>query len=194
MTGQTPTSEAGGPGWFKTVGSRATHQGIFTRVRIDTIRMPDGSEAEREVVEQDDAVAVVPLLDDGTVILLRQYRHAVGGYLLEIPAGKLDEAGEDVESAAQRELAEEIHHRAGRLEHLLTVHNSAGWTDERTHIYLGTGMRPQTPPDTFEPAAEEADMEVVRVPLEEAVALVQAGRVTDAKTVVGLLVASRRRG
>lgn len=179
-------------GTYDTVASAIAHQGLFARVRVDRVRTADGTEVEREVIEQDDAVAVVPVFDDGTVLLLRQYRHPVGRYLLEIPAGKLDIPGETPEAAAQRELIEEVEHRAGRLEHLITVHNSAGWTDEQTHLYIGTALQPVGPPEAFAPTAEEADMEIVRVPLEEAVARIRQGEISDAKTVIGLLLAAGR--
>lgn len=178
------------PGWFETLDSRVVHDGWST-VRVDTIRMPDGDEADREVVDHVDAVAVVPLFEDGSVALLRQYRHPVGAYLLEIPAGILDVDGEPEADAARRELAEEVGLAAGRLDHLTTFHNSAGWSTERTHVYLGRDLSATERPDGFELEHEEADMEVVRIPLEDAVDGVARGEITDAKTVVGLLLAAR---
>jgi ADP-ribose pyrophosphatase len=173
--------------WFETAGRRTVHDG-FSTVHVDRVRMPDGSEVEREVVEHPDAVAIVPLFDDRTVLLVRQYRHPVGGYVLEIPAGILDVAGEAPEDAAQRELAEETGMRATRLERLTSFWNSAGWNDERTHVYVGRGLTHSGHPADFEPEAEEADMEVVRMPLDDAVAAVRDGTITDAKTVIGLLL------
>jgi ADP-ribose pyrophosphatase len=174
--------------WFTTTDRRTVHDG-FSTVHVDRVRMPDGSETDREVVEHPDAVAVVPVMDDGTVVLLRQYRHPVGGYVLEIPAGILDVEGESVADAGRRELAEEIRMQAGRLDHLTTFWNSAGWNDERTHVYLGRDLRPAEP-DGFTAEAEEADMEIVRLPLADALAAVRDGTITDAKTVVGLLLAA----
>lgn len=179
-------------GWFETLDRTAAFQGTFATVRIDRVRMPDGTVADREVVEQDDAAAVVPLLDDGTVILLRQYRQPFGDYVLEIPAGKLDHEGEGPEETAARELVEETGWRARRLERLTAFRNSAGWTDEVTTVYLGTGLTHEGVPDDFEREAEEEDMEVVRLPLDEAVAEVRAGTITDAKTIIGLLLAADR--
>lgn len=176
--------------WYETLDSRVVHDGWST-VRVDTVRMPDGDRADREIVEHRSAVAVVPLLADGAVALLRQYRHAVGQYLLEIPAGILDVEGEGEADAAQRELAEEIGMRAGRLEHVTTFHNSAGWSTERTHVFVGRDLHEVARPDGFVLEHEEADMEVVRLPLDDAVAAVVAGEITDAKTVVGLLLAAR---
>lgn len=185
------STRPGDAAWFETLDSRVVHDGWST-VRVDTIRMPDGDEAEREVVEHVSAVAVVPLYADDTVALLRQYRPAVGQYLLEIPAGILDVEGEAEPDAAQRELAEEVGLHAGRLDHLTTFHNSAGWSTERTHVYLGRDLAEVASPEGFEPAHEEADMEIVRLSLEAAVEGITRGEITDAKTVVGLLLAARR--
>lgn len=178
-------------GWYEVVSSRVVHDG-WSRVRVDTVRMPDDDQADREVVEHMSAVAVVPVLDDGTVVLLRQYRHAVGQYLLEIPAGVLDVEGEGEAEAAQRELAEEVGMRAGQLQHLSTFHNSAGWSTERTHVFAGSDLEEVSRPAGFDLEHEEADMEIVRMPLDDAVAAVLSGEITDAKTVVGLLMAAHR--
>lgn len=180
------------PGWFETVDRTIAYEGSFATVRVDRVRMPDGTTVDREVVEQDDAAAVVPLMDDGTVILLRQYRQPFADYVLEIPAGKLDEEGEDPRDTAARELTEETGYRARRLERLTTFRNSAGWTDEVTTIFLGTGLTHRGVPDDFEREAEEEDMEVVRLPLDQAVAEVRAGTITDAKTIIGLLLVDGR--
>lgn len=177
-----------GASWFETVASEVVHDG-YSRVRRDLVRTPDGHEVEREVVEHASAVAVVPILDDGDVLLLRQYRHAVGRYVLEVPAGKLDVEGEPPVEAAQRELAEEVGYRAEELIELTTFENSAGWTTETTTVYLGRGLTPTAPPDDFEPHAEEADMEIVRLPLAEAIEQAERGTITDAKSVIGLLLA-----
>ncbi|MBW3662934.1 MAG: NUDIX hydrolase [Actinobacteria bacterium] len=181
------------PAWFETVASEIVYNGWST-VRRDVVRTPQGEDVEREVVLQDDAVAMVPLLDDGTVILLRQYRHPFGTSLLEVPAGKLDVEGEPPAAAARRELTEEIGYETERLELLVTIANSVGWTDERTHIFLATGLRAVPRPDDFVATAEEAAMEVVRLPLQAAVEAVRDGRIPDAKTVVGLLFAAHHQG
>ena len=174
--------------WFTLQDVRTVHEG-FSTVRIETLSTPDGDTVEREVVAHDDAVAIVPITDRGEVLLLRQYRQPVRSYLLEVPAGTMDVDGEEPEATAQRELQEEIHHRAERFELLTTFHNSAGWTNERTHVFLGTGLSPSPPPEAFRPDAEEADMEVVGLPFDVAVDQVRRGVITDAKTVVGLLLA-----
>jgi 8-oxo-dGDP phosphatase len=179
--------------WFDTRSTRTVHEG-FSTVRIETVATPDGGVVEREVVEHANAVAVVPLNAAGEVLLLKHYRQPVRSYMLEVPAGKMDVDGEVPEATAQRELQEEIHHRASSFRHLTTFHNSAGWTTERTHVFLGTGLTAAPPPDGFEPDAEEADMEVVALPFGVALDRVRRGELTDAKTVIGILLAAEHVG
>lgn len=176
--------------WYETRGEEVVYDG-FIRVRRDTIATPDGDVAEREVAVRDDAVAVVALRG-GDVVLLRHYRHPHGRYLLEIPAGMLDKEGESREQAARRELAEEAGLDAGPMEELITFQNSGGWTNESTTVFLAPDVREGERPDGFTPEHEEADLEIVRLPLDEAVARVRAGTITDAKTVIGLLLAQGR--
>ncbi|CAN5463510.1 NUDIX hydrolase [soil metagenome] len=175
-------------GTYEVESSAVVYDGAWSRVRVDRVRMPGGDVADREIVEQADAVAIVALDADGRVVLVRQYRHAVGGYLLELPAGKLDVDGEAPEAAAVRELAEEVGLAAEHWEPLVEFRNSAGWTTEATRVYLATGLRDVAAPDGFTAAHEEADMEVVRLPLTEAAAMAARGEITDAKTLIGLLV------
>lgn len=172
--------------------SELVYDGQLSRVRLDRVRFPDGSESSREVVEHLDAAAVVPLHDDGTVTLLRQYRHPLQAEVLEIPAGMRDVADEPAQRTAHRELAEEVGLHAGELIPLVTMANSAGWTDERTAIYLATGLTGTPAPDGFTAQAEEAGMAVVRPPLPDAVAEVVAASHADAKTLAGLLLAQGR--
>jgi 8-oxo-dGDP phosphatase len=177
---------------YETLGGQDHYEGRST-VRIEKVRMPDGGEAEREIVMHDDAVAVVPVTDDGKVVLLRQYRQPFRRYLLEIPAGTLDHEGESIEQAAVRELAEEAGCAVTSLEHLVTFFNSAGWTDEQTHIYLGRGTHDTETPEGFEAEHEEADMEILHLDLDEALALARRGEIQDSKTLLGLLLAADRR-
>lgn len=179
-------------GWYETRRSRTAYEGVLSRVRVDEVVMPDGEVAEREVVEHPDAVAVVAVDDGGDVVLLRQYRQPVGAYVLELPAGKRDDETESARETASRELAEEVGLSADALVELLTFHNSSGWTDEATTIYLAQGLRLAEQPEHFAPAHEEADMEVVRLPLAEAGRMAVRGELTDAKTVIGILVATDR--
>lgn len=175
--------------WYETLSSETVYDGYST-VRRDELRMPDGTTGVREYVDHDDAVAMVPVMSDGSVLLLKQYRHPLGRYLLEIPAGKLDQQGEEPAAAAQRELREEVGYAAGNLHELTRFHNSAGWTTETTTVYLATELSEQPAPDGFEPTGEEADMEIVRIPLLDAVEQARRGSLTDAKTILGLLLAA----
>ncbi len=135
------------------------------------------------MVRHPGAVAVVPVVD-GAVVLIRQYRAPVDAALLELPAGKLDVPGEDPEAAAARELEEEIGYRPGSLEPLATFFTGPGFTDEYMRVYVATGciatpMHPHGP--------EEQAAEIVHVPVDDLPALIAAGDVADAKTLVGLL-------
>jgi 8-oxo-dGDP phosphatase len=173
---------------YTVASSHVVHDGVFVRVRVDEVWMPDGHLARREVVEQTRAVAVVPLDNQGRVIFVHQYRHAIGEWMLEVPAGKLDVEGEEPAVAARRELLEEARLAADRWEVLTEFHNSAGWTNESTLVYLATGLHETELPDGFEPKHEETEIEIVRIPLHQAVAMVRQGELTDAKTVIGLLL------
>jgi ADP-ribose pyrophosphatase len=122
----------------------------------------------------------VPLKDDGTVVLIRQFRHAAGGFIYEIPAGKLNQ-GEDPLHCAERELEEEIGYRAGRFQLLSSILTAPGFTDEVIHVYLGTGLtagRQQLDRDEV--------LEVVEMPITKAIEMIHSGEIRDAKTIVGL--------
>ncbi|HEX6206895.1 MAG TPA: NUDIX hydrolase [Actinomycetota bacterium] len=148
---------------------------------VEILRWPG---KRRDVVRALGASAVLPLTSDGHVILVRQEREAVGERLLEIPAGLLDVEGEPPLETARRELREETGHRAGSIEPLGRLHTSPGFVDEVCHLFLGTGCTPEGDP--------EEGMEVVALPLAEAVAMVGRGEITDSKTVAALLLAARR--
>jgi ADP-ribose pyrophosphatase len=133
-----------------------------------------------EVVRHPGAAAVVPLKDDGTVVLIRQFRHAAGGFIYEIPAGKLH-PGEDPLACAARELEEEIGYKAGKLELLSSIFTAPGFTDEVIHIYKATGLtigRQQLDRDEV--------LEVIEMPLLEAMRMIETGAIRDAKSIVGL--------
>jgi 8-oxo-dGTP pyrophosphatase MutT (NUDIX family) len=174
---------------FRIVGERPVWRGRRISVAVLEVEGPDGERFEREIVHHPGAVAMVPLHDDGTVTLVHQFRAAVGDTIWEIPAGMRDVADELPEDTAQRELAEEVGFRAGRLEYLARFHNSVGFSDESVVIYLATELT-DVADDRQE--AEEEHMDVERVPLDTALAMVDDGRITDAKTVVALLTLALR--
>lgn len=180
-------------GDYEVRDSTPVWNGLLSTARVDRVAMPDGDTSEREVVSHIDAVAVVPVTPDDEVVLLRQYRHPVGAYQLELPAGILDEEGESPQDAAHRELAEETGMAAGSLIRLVRFANSAGWTDEHTTVYLGLDVAPSGRPDGFEATAEEADMQIVKLPFSEALELARYGELTDAKTLIGILAVAARR-
>ncbi len=143
--------------------------------------MPHGVEVDLEILRHPGASAVVPMHDDGTVTLIRQYRHAAGGMIWEIPAGKL-EPGEDPAACAARELGEEAG-LTGTLTHLSTILTTPAFTDERIHLYLATNLTPRAMNlDHDEFLAPE------RVPFTKALAMIRSGEITDAKTICALFL------
>lgn len=176
---------------FEHLGDELIHHGHVIDLYRSRFTAPDGSEMVREVVRHPGAVSVVPLLDDGRVVLVRQFRAPFDREFLEIPAGKLDVEGEDLEVAAGRELAEEVGLRADHLQHLATFHNSVGFSDEESHVYLATGLEEVA---RDRQGVEEHHMTEVRVPLGDVRAMIASGQITDGKTVIGLMVTLDRMG
>lgn len=167
--------------------SKHVFTGKVLTLNIDTVTLPNGFTVDLEIVRHPGAAAVVPLKDNGTVVLIKQFRHAAGGFIYEIPAGKLDR-GEDPLHCAARELEEEIGYVAGRLERLTSILTAPGFTDEVIHIYKATGLtagRQQLDRDEI--------LEVLEISLEEAIKMIEAGTIRDAKTIVGLQLVSRGR-
>ncbi len=164
---------------------RVVYAGRVVDLGLETTTLPNGTVVELEVVRHPGASAVVPLHDDGTVTLVRQWRHAGGGMMFEVPAGLL-EAGEAPRRCAARELAEEAQLRAGTLVPLATIHTTPGFTDEQIHLFAGTRLT--TAADQPE---DDEYIELVRVPLAQALAWIDAGRITDGKTICTLLLLDR---
>lgn len=177
---------------FRHLGDRSVHQGHIWHVALGRFESPDGEPFERDIVRSPGAVAAVPLEFDAegtpSVVLVEQYRPSVDQLLLEIPAGMRDVPGEPTEVTAARELVEEVGLVAGRIEPLGLVHPSPGMTDSTTTLYVATDLDP-VERDTHGP--EESHSRVVHLPLAVAVDMVLDGRITDAKTVVGLLLVER---
>jgi 8-oxo-dGTP pyrophosphatase MutT (NUDIX family) len=183
----TPDQGGDDPG-FRVVDEDTVWKGRRLRVAVARIAGLDGTIHEREVVHHPGAVSVVPLHEDGSVTLVRQYRAAVDRLVLELPAGLRDVEGEPTVVTAERELVEEAGLSATELRHLITFNNSPGFSDEALVIYLGTGLTPV--PDNRQ-GPEEQLMQVERMPLDTAVDMVLDGRITDAKTIIGLLLTDR---
>lgn len=162
-------------------------RGRVLAVDVDRVRLADGRETVRDVVRHPGAVVIVPLFADTTVLLERQYRYAAGEVLLELPAGTL-ETGEAPLECARRELAEETGHVAGQWEPLATFYAAPGFCDERMHAYLATEL---TAGGASHPDHDER-IDLVRVPLDQALRLVDSGEIRDAKSIVALLLLARR--
>ncbi|MBF6358406.1 NUDIX hydrolase [Nocardia higoensis] len=175
---------------FETVASRTLYSGAIVALRIDQVAMPGGRVVEREVVEHHAAVAVAAIDDEDNIVLIRQYRHPLRRRLLELPAGLLDIAGEDPLAAAQRELAEETGLAAREWSVLVDVALSPGFTDEALRVYLARGLSATERP---EPEHEEADIEVIRMPLAEAARAALTGEIVNATAVAGVLAVTAAR-
>ena len=171
------------------ISTRRMYTGRIIHLDIDTVRFPNGSTGELEMIRHPGASAVIPFLsdpggDDPQILLIRQYRYAAERYLYEVPAGRLD-AGEAPDACARRELKEETGCEAERVEHLTTIHTTPGFTDEKIHVFLAVGL-------TRGEIAREADefIEMETMALSRALSLVETGEIQDAKTVVALLYAA----
>lgn len=186
------TADPRGP---TTLSTRTVFAGSLLDVRVESVRYPDGSTGELEMIRHRGAAAALPIVDPsercdgGTsigVLLLKQYRHAAGGFIWEVPAGKLD-GGEAPEACARRELKEEAGVEARRLEHMTTLLTTPGFTDERIELFLATQL-------LFGASSPEGHefIEVHVMDLAEALRMVDEAEITDAKTVASLLMAARR--
>lgn len=170
------------------------YAGPIFHVFTDQVTMSDGRVAERDLVVNPGAVGVVALDDVGRVVLIRQYRHPVRQRLWELPAGLRDVEGEDLVVAAARELAEETDLRAARFDLLVDLYTSPGFSAETIRLFLARELTPVPEDERHERTDEEADLEIVWFDLDEAVAMVFRGEITNAAAVGGLLAAARARG
>ncbi|MFB9238698.1 NUDIX domain-containing protein [Plantactinospora siamensis] len=168
-------------------------QGRIFSVVTDEVTMPGGGVAARDYVRHVGAVGVVALDERGRVALIRQYRHPVGRILWELPAGLVDVAGEDLAAAARRELAEEADLVAARLDTLVDLHTSPGFSDEAIRIFLARDLTEVPPGQRHDRRDEEAELAVCWLPVDEAVAMALAGEITNAAAVAGVLAAARAR-
>jgi len=164
-----------------TVSGELVFEGDFLRVQRDRVRLPDGGASQREYILHPGAVMIVPRFDDGRLLLERQYRHPLGRSFIEFPAGKID-TGESALATGQRELEEETGYRAEHWTFLAQIHNAIAYSNEHIDLYLAEGLTEGT---------QRLDagefLEIFTMTLPELIAEIQAGRVTDVKTVVGAL-------
>lgn len=172
------------------IASRHVHRGRVVDYSTDTVRFPDGSTGELDMLRHSGAAAILPVLSgwdspDPVVVLIRQYRYAAGGYLVEVPAGRPQQAGEPWEEVARRELEEETGLRAGTLRYLTEIYTAPGFTDELIRLYVAGDL------SVGEAAHDEDEfIELVRIPLSGALSMIRDGEIRDAKTICTLLYAA----
>jgi ADP-ribose diphosphatase len=169
--------------------TRRVHTGKVINLDVDTVEFPNGKTGELEIVRHSGASAIVPFLSDPRgpdpqLLLIKQYRYAADGYMYEIPAGRLN-PGEDPADCARRELKEETGCSASSVEHLYTMYTTPGFTDERIHIFMATGL-------AHGDTAHESDefLTVETVPMRKALEMIRSGEINDGKTAVGILFAA----
>jgi ADP-ribose pyrophosphatase len=163
------------------------YQGKYLEYHLDEVILPDGRTSTREYLHHPGAIAAVPLLDDGQVVMVKQFRYPTGSVLLEIPAGKL-EAGETPDQCVERELIEEIGYKPDQISHLISIWTTPGFTDEIIHLYLATGLKPcrsHLDSDEF--------LEVVVMTKEELLDHLHSGAVVDGKTSLALFILEARK-
>lgn len=162
---------------------REVYKGKTIHVFSEQVQLPNGKTTELDLVRHPGASAVVPLKKNGHVVLVHQYRHATGGYLYEIPAGKLS-PGEAPETCAMREVEEEVGYRVGKLQKLTAIFTAPGFCDEIIHLYLGTELT-----STKQNLDEDEIIEIVELPFEDAMANITDQTIQDAKSIIGLQLA-----
>lgn len=167
-------------------GSEAVFSGRLLQVRRDTVRLPNGVAATREHILHPGAVMVVPVLDSGELVMERQYRYPLQQDFIEFPAGKRD-PGEEPAETARRELLEEAGFEASHWEHLGGIHVAIAYSNERIDLYLARGLR-----HVGAKLDDDEFLDILHVPFERAMGWLAQGKITDAKTVVGLLMLERR--
>lgn len=174
------------PALPRLISSEIGYRGRLFDVSVDTIEMGTGAVAKREIIRHPGAVAIVPVTMEGHLLLVRQYRHAAGRRLLELPAGTL-EAGEDPAETAHRELQEEVGMAPGALEPLGGLFVAPGYTDEYIHLFVATGLS-----ESRLDGDEDEDIEVEALSIEQALAAIDSGEICDAKSIAGILRWLRR--
>lgn len=169
----------------KTMKSDKIYDGKILKLKVDTVEMPDKKYSKREIIEHPGAVAMIPITEEGNILLVRQYRKAVEDFLLEIPAGKL-EVNEEPKETATRELKEEIGMDPKKLTYLSEFYSSPGYCDEKIHLFLAEDLEE----GDFE--KEEGEfLEVVEYSIEELIKMVSMGDIVDSKTIIGIFLAEK---
>jgi len=164
-----------------TISSRYVYKGRVVNLRIDTVREADGRESTREIVEHNPCIAVIPLDDEGNIILVRQYRKPIEKELLEIPAGGID-GNEDPEAAVRRELQEEIGYLPGRVIRIGGFYSTPGFSNEYLYLFIASDL---TPGQLY--AEDTAGISIVRIKPRQILRMIRSGEIQDAKSIAGLL-------
>ena len=165
----------------KTLSSRLLHEGKSFSFKTDQVELPNGRTTTRDIVDHPGAVAIVPLLDDSKIVLIRQFRYAAGKELLEIPAGTL-EKGEKPDDCAVRELKEETGYEANSMRRLLSCYMAPGYSNEVIHLYVATGLEKGE-----KETEEDEEIAVEAVGFDETLRMIEENEIEDAKTIVGVL-------
>eukprot|EP01037_Dinobryon_pediforme_P023093 gene23093-24444_t len=161
------------------VDGELVYEGHFLKVQRDVIRLPDGKQAAREFIRHPGAVVILPVFEDGSVLLERQFRYPLDQVFIEFPAGKID-AGEDYLACAKRELQEETGYTATEWQFVCTIHNAIAYSDEHLELYLARGLQ------AGERKLDEGEfLDVFSMPLTELLEQIRQGKVTDVKTLIG---------
>ena len=171
----------------KKISSTSIFDGVLLHVFEDDVVLPNGNRAKREWIKHPGASSIIPLLPDGQIILVKQYRYPVAQVTLEVPAGKLDKPDEDPLICAERELSEETGYTAGKIWKLTTIATTVGFSNEFIHLYAATDLKSgkqHTDDDEF--------INVVKVPLADAVKLVEDGTIIDCKSIVSILMLAKQ--
>ncbi|NLV88609.1 MAG: NUDIX hydrolase [Tissierellia bacterium] len=169
----------------KTMKSDKLYEGKMLNLRVDTVELPDKKYSKREIVEHPGGVAVIPIVDNDSIILVKQYRKAVEKFLLEIPAGKL-EINEEPRVTAIRELKEETGYTTDKMEYLMEFYTSPGFTNEKIYLFLATDLvKGEADPDDGE------FLEVEKYDMDTLIKMIERGEITDSKTIIGINLAKK---
>ena len=173
----------------KKISSEKVFDGVLLHVFKDDVELPNGHKSVREWIKHPGASSVIPLLPDNQIILVKQYRYPVAQVTLEVPAGKLDKPDEDPVLCAERELSEETGYTAEKMWKLTTIATTVGFTNEYIHLYAATGLTPgKKHPD------DDEFINTVKMPLADAVKLVETGKIIDSKTIISILMLAKQIG
>lgn len=170
----------------KEISSENVFDGVLLHVKKDEVELPNGHQSVREWVDHQGAASVIPLLPDNQIILVKQYRYAIGQVTLEVPAGKLDGKNEDPLVCAIRELSEETGYTAGKIWKLTTIATTVGFSNEVIHLYAATNLTAgKQHPD------EDEFINTVKIPLTAAIQMVETGKIIDAKSIISILLLAK---